>query len=292
MTDPSPPSAADRPCPSCGYYVVEGAGCPRCGGSTRPAPDRPREAPGSNFFLLDIADGFLEVFRGGAYLFTRPEFEGKLKGPLLANLITIPIAVVALWLGLKGLLSWADSAGWGPAAWHVPGWLEGAFTLLLALLTIYLLLPVLVETVTAPFLDPLAEATERMLGGPGMRAERVPILRSLALSAAIGAKLLLLQIGVLVLTVLLSFCGLGLPIAILAAAYLSALVWFDIPFARRGYPLRTRRRLLAANWARAVGFGLGFQVGLLVPLFNLLLLTPAAAVAASVLFLRFDKRGA
>ena len=278
-------------CLSCGYSVTTER-CPRCSGATRPAPDRPHEPPGHRFFVLEICEGFLEVFRGGAYLFTRPELTGKLKGPILANLVAIPLAVVLLWLGFHHLFAWAAAHRWGPFAWDVPSWVESVFTGLLALLCTFLLLPVLVETVTAPFLDPLADATEKMLGGPQMRAEPIPVMRSLVLGASIGAKVLVLQIGVLLVSILLSFWGLGLPIALLASAWLSALVWFDIPFARRGYPLRVRSRMLSANWARALGFGLGFHVGLLVPLFNILLLTPAAAVAATTLFLRFDKEHA
>jgi hypothetical protein len=47
--------------------------------------------------------------------------------------------------------------------------------------------------------------------------------------------------------------------------------------------------LLRHNWAVALGFGLGFQVGALIPFFNILLLAPTAAVSASMLYLRMGK---
>ena len=44
------------------------------------------------------------------------------------------------------------------------------------------------------------------------------------------------------------------------------------------------------NWARALGFGLAFNVGMLVPFFNILFLGPATAVAVSLLYFRFEKK--
>lgn len=248
-------------------------------------------SPGARFCLIDVVDGFLEVFRGGALLFTRPEFAGKLRGAIVANVIVVPAVVVLLWLGLHELFVWARHHEWGPFVWlrHLPSWLDAIAAVLLALLGVLMLLPVLVESVTAPFLDPIADTTEKMLGGAGMTAEPIPWTRSLATGAALGARLLLVQVAVFAVSLLLSFCGFGLVIAFVASAWLAALVWFDIPLARRGYPLAMRSRVLRRNWARALGFGLGFQIGLLVPLFNLVLLTPAAAVATSALFLRFEK---
>jgi uncharacterized protein involved in cysteine biosynthesis len=78
-------------------------------------------------------------------------------------------------------------------------------------------------------------------------------------------------------------------VAFLLAAYLNALVWFDIPVSRRGLGMAYRRKIIKKNWARALGFGLGFQLGLFVPFFNLLFLTPATAVAVSELYFKFEK---
>ena len=76
---------------------------------------------------------------------------------------------------------------------------------------------------------------------------------------------------------------------ILFSAYLNALVWFEIPVLRRGYGWKYRRQIVKKNWARALGFGLAFNLGLLVPFFNFLFIGPATAVASSALYFRFDK---
>ena len=281
-----------RCCPACGYAIANDR-CARCPGSVRMEPDGPWSTPRTNFFLFDLVDGFLEVFRGGVRVFTRPEFAGKLRGALVANVIAIPTVVALLWLGFHGLFVWARMHEWGPFGWlrHLPNWLEAIATTVLALLGVLMLLPVIVENVVGPFLEPLADQNEKLLGGPAMHAQPQPWLRSLRLAAAFSARVLVIQIAVFAISLALSFCGLGLGLAFLASAWLAALVWFEIPFARRGYSRATRGRLLRANWARAFGFGLGFQVGLFVPIFNLLLLTPAAAIAVTTLFLRFEKSG-
>ena len=72
-------------------------------------------------------------------------------------------------------------------------------------------------------------------------------------------------------------------------AAFAATVWFEIPFARRGYGLRHRLRVLRRNWARALGFGFAFQVGMCVPVFNFTLLGPAAAVGVTMLYFHFEK---
>ena len=103
--------------------------------------------------------------------------------------------------------------------------------------------------------------------------------------------LLMLQLLLWIPMLLISLTGIGTVIALLVAAWLNALIWFEIPGTRRGYKMRTRSRLLRRNMARALGFGCAFQIGLLIPVFNFLLLTPAAAVGASNLYFRFQKAG-
>lgn len=283
----------ERWCRACGYARTS-ATCTRCPGTVRSEPDGPRIAPGTRFFPRDLVDGFLEVFRAGARLFTRPEFLGKWRGALVANVVAIPVAVALLWIGFHALFVWTRAHEWGPFVWlrHLPGWLEAIATTVFALLAVLMLLPVIVESVVAPFLEPIADANEKALGGPRMHAEPAPWLRTLRHATAFSARVLILQALVFVVALALAFCGIGLAIGFVASAWLAALVWFEIPFARRDYDRATRGRLLRANWARALGFGIGFQVALFVPIFNLLMLTPAAAVAVTSLFLRFDKSAA
>ncbi len=143
----------------------------------------------------------------------------------------------------------------------------------------------------SPFLDPLAAATERAWLGNESKALDAGIWSGLVYSVRIAAQILLIQIALVIPLFLLSLTGIGAVLAAFIAAWLNALVWLDIPCSRRGYDLRQRSALMKRNWARAVGFGLAFQLGLFVPVFNILLLTPAAAVAISALYLQFDKTG-
>jgi uncharacterized protein involved in cysteine biosynthesis len=88
----------------------------------------------------------------------------------------------------------------------------------------------------------------------------------------------------------LSFCGIGVVLGALIGALFAGLVWLGIPAMRRGLGFDQRVALLRRNWARVVGFGLAFEAGMFVPLFNLFLLTPTAAVAISILYFHLDKR--
>ena len=108
-----------------------------------------------------------------------------------------------------------------------------------------------------------------------------------------AAKILAIQVMVLIPCLVLSIIPVlnlvTVPLAMLVAAYLNALVWFEIPVMRRGLGMAYRRKVVRMNRARAIGFGLGFQLGLFVPFFNFLFLTPATAVAVSQLYFKFEK---
>ena len=128
------------------------------------------------------------------------------------------------------------------------------------------------------------------IGGDYMSAASfLGISGAIALSGYDG---FLYSIGFLVawlVALLLTLTGVGALLSLVVAAMLNAIVWFDIPLARRGYGLRARLRVLRRNWAAALGFGLAFQLALPLLPFSLLLLTPAATVAVSSLYFRFEK---
>jgi uncharacterized protein involved in cysteine biosynthesis len=86
--------------------------------------------------------------------------------------------------------------------------------------------------------------------------------------------------------------GAGIPLVLLLAGAGAAVVFFEAPAARRGLDLRQRLGVLRANWARALGFGMALCLLALVPLFDLLLLAPAAGVASARLWFSFAKAGA
>ena len=254
-------------------------------------PAGPQVRPGRRFFLLDLAHGFTTFFVAGLQLLLRPEYFGKLRLPLLVNLAALVLLFAGTWFGVYQLFDWltAQSWGWldflrGPVSWT-----RAVFALALTVITFVLLAPAVIEAVTSPFLDPLAETVETTLGGPGIRAVERSFWHGAVAGLRATAEVLALQALVLLPCLFLSFCGLGFLLAFALSAALNALLWFEIPFARRGYDTRERLRVLRHNWARALGFGLAFQLGLFVPFFNVLLIAPAAAVAVSTLYFYLEK---
>ena len=79
------------------------------------------------------------------------------------------------------------------------------------------------------------------------------------------------------------------PFAWVPLGLINGVIWLGIPMDRRGYELDERLRVAHHNSGFVVGFGLGYGLGHAVPLLNLLLLTPAAAVGATTGYYRCVK---
>lgn len=242
-----------------------------------------RKVPRRGFFVLDLWRGFRGFFEGVTVLFNRPEFAGKLKLPVAVNLLVVTATAVALWFAFKALFAAIVGEG------DLLGWFTGILAPLLALVSTYFLLPPLVELVLSPFLEPLVDVVDQGMGGKDMQPVQRHLWTNVKDSTHAAAQLVIIAGCAWLASLALSLIGL-VPLAFIVAAFVNALTWFELPAYRRGYGLRQRVALLRANWAMAIGFGLAFQVGALIPLFNIFLLTPTAAVAAAMLFLRMDKR--
>lgn len=280
---PETVGAASPPCPWCGYPRAA-ATCDKCGDQLLDAPggERLTTPPRRGFFALDLLRGFFGFFAGATMLFNRPEFIGKLKLPVAANLFVVTGVAIGLWFSFAALFAQVGSGG------DLFGWFSGIFATLLTLVSVYFLLPPLVELVIGPLLEPLVDTVDKSMGGPTMRPAKRLVWSSIKDGAHATAELLIIAAGSWLACLALALIGL-VPLAFLVSAFVSAIAWFELPTHRRGYRLRDRIALLRHNWALALGFGLGFQVGALIPLFNLLLLAPTAAVSASVLYLRMAK---
>jgi uncharacterized protein involved in cysteine biosynthesis len=271
-----------RFCPACGY-PAPAEPCARCGGAIRVFGEGAPYAWRRRAPLFELLDGFLCVPFAALRLLHDRAFVGRLKLPILVNVVAFVVVLASLFFGSRALL--LAAFGDGTAA----SWLAGIGSILAALLVTFLLGPVIVESAVSPFLDGLAEATERVHTGRPMSAANTGAWRGIVLGAKASARVLLVQLLLLAPLLLLAATGVGAIVAVLVSAWLCALVWFDVPCGRREYSLRDRRRLLLHNWARALGFGLAFQLGMLLPVFNLFLLTPTAAVAVSALYFRCAK---
>lgn len=281
---------APVPCPHCGYFQSS-APCSVCGDEVLDGPRGRPIRPGRRLPPVEMLQGFVTFYAAGIHLLTRPEYFGRLGIPVASNLLAAAVVAALAFYGIHGSMVWLVAREWGvldvirdPVAWT-----NDTFALVLTAVVVVFVGPAVIQTLTVPFVDPLADAVEKMVGGPGLCAvERSP-WRSLRVNVRASAQVLAMQIAVLVPCLLLSFCQLGLLLALLVAAFLGALLWFEIPFARRGYTIEQRIRIVRHNWARALGFGIALQLGLCIPFFNILLLGPTAAVAVTMTYLHFEK---
>ena len=277
------------PCLRCGYPIVPFdpdagtlAHCDRCPPDAPPPPDR-------RFFLADVLDGFLSVFRGTAEL-PRPEFRKTLALAIAVNFVL----VIALFFALVFALQYGIAqVPWG-GIW---GWVETAASFLawpLALIASWFLAPAVINLGMSPFFDAFANGAERLEGGDRMKSVEIGLRRSFLAALNGTIQILALQICLLIPALILSLIPIiGLAFVVLAAmisAYLNALVWFEIPVLRRSYGWRYRRQVVSLNSPRALGFGLGFNLGLMIPFYNIFAIGPSATIAVSRQFFRCDKR--
>ncbi len=279
-----------RPCPHCGYFQVS-APCPSCGDEVLDAPLGQRIRPGRRFWLAELVEAFVVFYRAGIHLLTRPEYFGRLGVPVAANLVAVAVLGLLAFYPIHGAMTWVISQHWSlvdALPWRV-GWDDASAAIILTIVVILFVGPVVIQTVTIPFLDPLADAVEKMLGGPAMRSVDSSTWGNLMTNVRASAQVLAMQLVLVVPCLLLSFCQLGVLVAAAMAAFLNALLWFEIPFERRGYTLDQRIRVIRHNWARALGFGIAFQLGMFIPFFNVFLLAPTAAVAVTMTYFHFEK---
>jgi uncharacterized protein involved in cysteine biosynthesis len=137
--------------------------------------------------------------------------------------------------------------------------------------------------------EPLLTATVAAIGGPRCAVATAPSLRAAAARLRSHARLLGLQLFALPFVWLLALLPVvGLPLALLCGAAAAALVFAELPAARRALPRALWLRDLARNWPKALGYGAGLELALMLPVFDVLLLVPAAVVGAAVLHWQLD----
>jgi CysZ protein len=280
------------PCPTCGYPPTD-ATCTQCSGKIVAVDGVTTIQAGNRFFAAELLEGFMSLFHATLLLMTKKEFMGKLGLACFVNFVFVTAFAGGTFYGFWALLH-ALLDDYIPSGWWAGSAVVATIAIILAMVATWFLAPTLIQAGLTPFLDPIANATERMLGGEGMKPVEIGMWRSLLAGLNAASQILVIQIFILVPVLLLGMVPVvnlvAVPLGIAVSAFLNAVVWFEIPVLRRGYGMTYRRRLLRKNWARALGFGLAFNVGMLVPFFNILFLGPATAVAVSMLYFRFDKR--
>jgi uncharacterized protein involved in cysteine biosynthesis len=228
--------------------------------------------------VRDVGSALFALLHGRQYV-------GLLRLPVLANAITL--------LGLL-LLAWTFLLPHFDAAFASPWWLfdglrerhRHAGANLWTCTTWLLLGPPLLDLIAGPWQEPLRLATERRMLGERSPPPRAGLLR-LRERARLLLWLLLLWPPALLLVLL---PWVGLPLVAALGAAVAAVVWFEPPMAPRGLALRQRLALLWRHRWRSLGVGLALQLAAAVPFVNLLALAPLATVAATAVYLQFDKR--
>jgi uncharacterized protein involved in cysteine biosynthesis len=243
---------------------------------------------GLGWWPLDLARGFATLVQAAGQVLHHRAFVGRIGVPIAAN------AVATLVLAALPLLLWAPLCDLFQGHWPVlEGWrgrnaVAAPARLLLA--TIWTLWPVWFEVVAGAAVEPLAAAADVAIGGSGMRGETPSVPGALAARLHRRARVVTLQLLLLPVAWLLALVPVvGLPVVFVATAGVAAAIWLELPAERRGRSHRDHLADLRRNWPLALGYGAGLQLLLLVPIANLLLLAPAAAVGGTVLYFRFDK---
>jgi len=277
-----------RRCPCCGHALAASA-CTRCDGkATSLADERTPLRRGRRGWLADFASGLALVGRAGAQVLHHRAFVGRLAVPIAANLVAS-----ATFAGALALVAWPRFVAWFANAWPVLDAFRSRHRddapVLLLLATAWWLWPVWFDVTAGAACEPLLRAAEHAIAGPRCSAAAVPSLRAASERLRRHARLLALQLLLLPAVWLLALVpAVGLPLALLCGACATALVFAELPAARRALPSAVLHRDLRRNWPLALGYGVGLELALLLPVFDVLLLAPAAAVGAVVLHWRLD----
>ena len=239
--------------------------------------------------LREFAHGFAGYFRAAGQLFGVPRALPLLLVPMLLSSVLLAGGTwAALHYAVDPVLRWLQQDSDDALVRFFAVFALAIAAVGLVVVGVWLLVPLLHPLLLAPFLDPLAAAVERqVLGAAPPRSGRGALA---GLVGLLGFALLvaLLQAALIVVGFVLAPSGVGLVLVSVLNAWLAALTWLDHPLARREFGTGARLAFVRRHWALALGLGLGYQVGLWIPVFNLLLAGPAAAVAATrLVFGRF-----
>jgi CysZ protein len=247
-----------------------------------PAPGA-QPAAGSEFFtgMRLLGRGFGLVFRSPLLLLL-----GIIPGIIAGAIVLSALGAIFYFLNdIAAVLTWfADD--WSKDARNAVRVLAAIGTVLVSVLVAVFTFTALTLTIGDPFYEIISKRVEERYGGARDTAD-LPWFRTFRRNLADSLRLLAVSILASVLLFVAGFIPVigqtVVPVldAVLGG-WLIAVEVSGIPFNRRGYRLRDRRRLLGAHRSLALGFGVPVFLLLLVP-FAALLVMPCAVAGATLL---------
>jgi CysZ protein len=235
-----------------------------------------------------------EFFTGTRLLFRGLGLVARNPRLLLLGLVPGVISFLVVLTALGTLFYFVNDVA-AALTWFADDWLEsardalrllaaisvGAVGVILAVVTF----TALTITIGDPFYEAISKRVDDQFGGSS--EVEAPWHRTLAWNLADSLRLVLLSLSTSVVLFVLGFIPVVgqtvIPvIGAMAGGWLLAVEISGVPFNRRGLRLRDRRRLLRANRALALGFGVPVFVVFLVP-FVAVLVMPGAVAGATLL---------
>ena len=237
--------------------------------------------------MRDFVAGLGFFIRGVGCVAARPRLWPWAAIPLVINTVLMIGVVAGAWYawGLWGG-TWADS--WWFAVLY---WLGVVVVTAVVMVIIFFVFTIVGSVLAAPFNDVLSEKVEeRVLGGPAEEPGGFAwFLREMIRAVRAAAALVSIQVGTLLFLavfMLIPVVG-GIPF-LLGSIVFAAMDFLDVIMDRKRFRTREKFAFVWNNLSLCMGFGVAAYVSLLVPGVNLLIL-PAGAAGATLLFLSVDK---
>jgi CysZ protein len=244
---------------------------------------------------IDTATRPARGFFAGVGLFFRGlSIYGRNPGLVLLGVLPALITFVLLGSAFALLVYFIDDVA-RAVTWFAADWSKGLRDLVRVIAGIAILVAAglvsivgyagLTVAVGDPFYEKIAERVDGQLGDPP-RVVNPPWWRSLLRGIGESVRLILLSTTIGIMLFLAGFLPVVGQTVVpvlggLFGGWALAIELTGVAFARRGFRLRDRRRVLRRNRALALGFGVTVFVGFLIPL-GAVLLMPAAVAGGTL----------
>ncbi len=223
----------------------------------------------------------------GLQMLPDPQIRPFVLVPLLTNII---LFISAIWLLFSNFGAWVDAmiATFLPD-WEWLQWLHYVLWPMMALLVavfVYYGFSIIANLIAAPFNGFLSEKVEKRLRGDVIQDEGWKAVVAL-IPRAIGRELskLAYYLPRLLILLVISFIPVINVISpllwLLFGAWMMAIQYCDYPMDNNKVSFKNMKMMLKADRLTSIGFGGLIQVGMMIPLVNLIIM-PAAVVGATI----------